>query len=61
MALAGGGLIPGTAAETLAGAAVLTSAINIGGGFTITQARGRGYAILYLIFCTWPSRRSSRH
>ncbi|GAB4817580.1 hypothetical protein N2152v2_004626 [Parachlorella kessleri] len=37
MVLAGGGLIPGTTAEALAGAAVLTSAVNIGGGFTITQ------------------------
>lgn len=39
MALAGGGLLPTGPAEALAGAAVLTSAINIGGGFTITQVR----------------------
>ena len=39
MVLAGGGIIPGTTAEALAGAAVLTSAVNIGGGFTITQVR----------------------
>ena len=37
MVLAGGGLTAGTTAEALAGAAVLTSAVNIGGGFTITQ------------------------
>lgn len=55
MVLAGGGLIPSSAAETLAGAAMLTSAVNIGGGFTITQvqrlARGRlccEAAVLYL-------------
>ena len=35
--LAGGGLVPRTTAEALAGAAVLASAVNIGGGFTITQ------------------------
>lgn len=35
--LAGGGLIPGNAAQGLAALAVLASAVNIGGGFTITQ------------------------
>ena len=35
--LAGGGLLPGTPAQALAGAAVAASAVNIGGGFTITQ------------------------
>lgn len=35
--LAGGGLLPHTGAQTLAAAAVITSAVNIGGGFTITQ------------------------
>jgi H+-translocating NAD(P) transhydrogenase len=39
MVLAGGGVIPGSAAQWLAAAAVLVSAVNIGGGFTITQAR----------------------
>ena len=42
MVLAGGGIIPGTTAQALAGAAVLTSAVNIGGGFTITQV---GWAV----------------
>ncbi len=35
--LAGGGYLPNTTAQGLAALAVLTSAINIGGGFTITQ------------------------
>ncbi len=35
--LAGGGLIPGSVAQGLAALAVFASAINIGGGFTITQ------------------------
>lgn len=35
--LAGGGYLPTTTAQGLAALAVLTSAINIGGGFTITQ------------------------
>ncbi len=35
--LAGGGYLPSTTAQGLAALAVLTSAINIGGGFTITQ------------------------
>jgi H+-translocating NAD(P) transhydrogenase len=37
MLLLGGGVLPTTVAQTLASAAVLTSAVNIGGGFTITQ------------------------
>lgn len=37
MVLAGGGLIPDTTAQWLAATAVLVSAVNIGGGFTITQ------------------------
>ena len=37
MVLAGGGLLPSTAAQALAAAAVAASAVNIGGGFTITQ------------------------
>lgn len=37
MLLLGGGVLPGNIAQTLATAAVLTSAVNIGGGFTITQ------------------------
>lgn len=37
MVLAGGGLLPGTTGQVLAGTAVAASAINIGGGFTITQ------------------------
>lgn len=39
MVLAGGGLIPDSAAQWLAAMAVLVSAVNIGGGFTITQVR----------------------
>ena len=35
--LAGGGLLPTNAPQTLAATAVIASAINIGGGFTITQ------------------------
>jgi H+-translocating NAD(P) transhydrogenase len=37
MVLAGGGLLPSTTAQALAGTAVAASAVNIGGGFTITQ------------------------
>lgn len=37
MVLAGGGVIPSTAGQVLAGTAVAASAVNIGGGFTITQ------------------------
>ena len=37
MALAGGGILPGNTAQTLAALAIVTSAVNIGGGFTITQ------------------------
>ncbi|KAI3433374.1 hypothetical protein D9Q98_003191 [Chlorella vulgaris] len=37
MVLAGGGLLPHTTAQTLAAGAMLASAVNIGGGFTITQ------------------------
>lgn len=37
MVLAGGGLLPNTTAQGLAALAVIASAINIGGGFTITQ------------------------
>lgn len=37
MALAGGGLLPGNLAQSLAALAIVTSAVNIGGGFTITQ------------------------
>ena len=37
MLLLGGGLLPDNVAHTLATAAVLTSAVNIGGGFMITQ------------------------
>lgn len=37
MVLAGGGLIPSTPGQALAATAVAASAINIGGGFTITQ------------------------
>eukprot|EP00798_Chlamydomonas_sp_ICE-L_P027667 gene27668-7308_t len=37
MMMAGGGLLPHTTAQTLAFVAMLTSAVNIGGGFTITQ------------------------
>ena len=37
MVLVGGGLLPQTGAQQLAAIAVLASAINIGGGFTITQ------------------------
>jgi NAD(P) transhydrogenase len=37
MVLAGGGLIPSSMAHILAATAVASSAINIGGGFTITQ------------------------
>ncbi|GAB4819658.1 hypothetical protein N2152v2_006704 [Parachlorella kessleri] len=37
MVLAGGGLLPSSTVEALAGVAVLASAVNIGGGFTITQ------------------------
>ncbi|PSC75818.1 NAD(P) transhydrogenase, mitochondrial [Micractinium conductrix] len=37
MVLAGGGLVPGSATQALAALAVLVSAVNIGGGFTITQ------------------------
>ena len=37
MMLMGGGLVPETPAQALAFVAVLASAINIGGGFTITQ------------------------
>lgn len=44
--LLGGGYLPATASQMLATAAVVTSAVNIGGGFTITQrcARHRGTA-----------------
>lgn len=34
---AGPGLIPGDTAQSLASVALIASAINIGGGFTITQ------------------------
>ncbi|EFJ50339.1 hypothetical protein VOLCADRAFT_58405, partial [Volvox carteri f. nagariensis] len=37
MVLAGGGVIPHTPAQALAATAVAASAVNIGGGFTITQ------------------------
>ena len=37
MLLLGGGVLPTSVAQSLATAAVLTSAVNIGGGFTITQ------------------------
>ncbi|KXZ41540.1 hypothetical protein GPECTOR_405g242 [Gonium pectorale] len=37
MLLAGGGLVPSTPAQALAATAVAASAVNIGGGFTITQ------------------------
>jgi len=37
MLLMGGGYLPSNAAETLAATALVASAINIGGGFTITQ------------------------
>ncbi|MEW5318294.1 MAG: hypothetical protein WDW38_009527 [Sanguina aurantia] len=37
MVLAGGSYLPGNTAQALAAAAVVVSAINIGGGFTITQ------------------------
>lgn len=37
MVLAGGGVLPTTGAQGLASLAVLASAVNIGGGFTITQ------------------------
>lgn len=37
MVLAGGGLVPGNTAQALAATAVAASAVNIGGGFTITQ------------------------
>jgi H+-translocating NAD(P) transhydrogenase len=37
MVLAGGGLVPQTPAQWLAATAVLCSAVNIGGGFTVTQ------------------------
>jgi H+-translocating NAD(P) transhydrogenase len=37
MLLLGGGLVPDTLARRLAAAAVVTSAVNIGGGFAITQ------------------------
>ena len=42
MVLAGGGVLPASLAQALAGAAVLVSAVNIGGGFAITQVRGWG-------------------
>lgn len=35
--LAGGGVVPTTAAQGLASLAIVASAVNIGGGFTITQ------------------------
>jgi len=37
MALCGGGLVPQTPAQALAAGAVLVSALNIGGGFTMTR------------------------
>lgn len=37
MLLLGGGVLPTSVAQGMATAAVLTSAVNIGGGFTITQ------------------------
>jgi NAD(P) transhydrogenase len=37
MVLAGGGLVPSTPGQALAATAVAASAVNIGGGFTITQ------------------------
>lgn len=37
MVLMGGGLLPSTSSQVLAATAVTASAINIGGGFTITQ------------------------
>lgn len=37
MVLAGGGYIPSSTGQVLAATAVAASAINIGGGFTITQ------------------------
>ncbi|GLC33858.1 hypothetical protein PLESTB_000811600 [Pleodorina starrii] len=37
MVLAGGGLFPSTTGQALAATAVAASAVNIGGGFTITQ------------------------
>ncbi|PRW58593.1 NAD(P) mitochondrial isoform A [Chlorella sorokiniana] len=37
MVLAGGGLVPGNTPQALAAGAILASAVNIGGGFTITQ------------------------
>eukprot|EP00775_Hariotina_reticulata_P007046 gene7046-7260_t len=37
MVLAGGGVVPGNTAQGLAALAVVASAVNIGGGFTITQ------------------------
>ena len=39
MLLLGGGYLPSNIAEGLATTAVIASAINIGGGFTITQRR----------------------
>ena len=37
MMLCGGGLLPDTASQALAAGAVLVSAVNIGGGFTMTS------------------------
>lgn len=37
MVLAGGGVVPSNGAQGLAALAVIASAVNIGGGFTITQ------------------------
>lgn len=42
MVLAGGSWLPQSVAHALAAVAVLVSAVNIGGGFTITQVCGFG-------------------
>ena len=47
MVLAGGGLVPGNTAQTLAAGAMLASAVNIGGGFTITQVGGWDGKVLW--------------
>ena len=46
MVLAGGGLVPGNTAQTLAAGAMLASAVNIGGGFTITQVGGGFWLVI---------------
>lgn len=53
MLLLGGGLVPNTFARQLAAAAVVTSAVNIGGGFAITQKYASSVVVkIHMVICT---------